>query len=980
MTDHTHAPDLRERLAGQKGRAFWRSLEEYSGTPEFAEMLGREFPQHASEWDDGVSRRRFLELSAASLALAGLSACVKQPREGIVPYVKQPEEVVPGRPIFFATAATLGGYATGLLVESHTGRPTKIEGNPDHPASLGATDAFSQALVLSLYDPDRAQTITRLGQIRTWANFTDELAQRVKVHGALAGEGFRILTQTVTSPTLASQIRAVLAAMPKARWHQWEPAGRDAVRAGARLAFGQAVETRHDFSKADVVLTLDADPFVSGPGALAAARAFARRRREAVASDVPPPRFYAVESTPTASSTLADHRFAVKPSGLGAAAAALHAAVTGTASASAFPGLEAAAADLKRAGAHALVVAGDFASADVHALVHAINGALGAIGTTVLLTDPVEAEPADQLASLRDLAADLRAGRVDTLLVLGGNPVFDAPADLAFADAIQKAAFRAHLSLYDDETSAYCTWQLNEAHPLETWSDARAFDGTASVAQPLVEPLYGGKSAHEVLAAVLGQPAAKGGDLVKATWQKQRPAGFDAFWRKCLHDGVVEGTALPPKSLAPKAPAPGAPAPAAPAGAFELVLRPDSGVFDGRFANSGWLQEMPKPLTKLVWDNAAHLSPASAEALGLKNEDVVAVEANGRTVELPVWILPGQPDGVVTIHVGFGRTRAGRVGNGVGVDAYPLRTSAALWNATATLKRTGRTAELASTQHHFNMEGRHLVRTGTFETYRKDPEFAKKMEEVPEISLYPGWKYENHAWGLAVNLSSCTGCSACVVACQAENNIPTVGKDQVRRGREMHWLRIDRYYEGTPANPAAHNQPVMCMHCEKAPCEVVCPVAATTHSDEGINEMTYNRCIGTKYCSNNCPYKVRRFNFFDYNKDKHLPVLTLLANPNVTVRQKGVMEKCNYCIQRVNRARIGAEKENRRVRDGEVVTACQQACPTEALVFGDLNDPASRAAAMRKSPLEYPLIGELNTRPRTTYLAKLTNPNPEIRS
>ena len=979
MNHHTPAvPGLKERFASEKGRAFWRSLEEYSGTPEFAEMLGREFPQHASEWDEGLSRRRFLELSAASLSLAGLSACVKQPREGIVPYVKQPEEVLPGRPLFFATASTLGGYATGLLVESHTGRPTKVEGNPDHPASLGATDAYCQALVLSLYDPDRSQTIRRLGQIRTWANFTGELAGRVKTHAALQGEGFRILTQTVTSPTLAAQLRDVLAAMPKARWHQWEPANRDAVRAGARLAFGQPVETRYDFSKADVVLTLDADPFVSGPGSLVAAHAFARRRREAALGGGTPPRFYAVESTPTASSTLADHRLSLKPSEVAAAAAALLAAVSGGESATRFPWLAAAAADLRAAGARGLVVPGDFAPAEVHALCHAINGALGALGTTVHLSDPVEAEPVDQLASLKELTADLGAGKVDTLLILGGNPVFDAPADLAFADAVQRAAFRAHLSLYDDETSAYCTWHLNEAHPLESWTDARAFDGTASIAQPLIEPLYEGKSAHEVLAAVLGQPTARCGDVVKAEWKKRHPEGFEAFWRRALHDGLVAGTALAPKNLVPRKdvalPATAAP----PAGAFELVLRPDPGIFDGRFANSGWLQEMPKPLTKLVWDNVAHLSPKSAADLGVANEDVVEVEANGRKVELPVWVLPGQPDGVVTVHVGFGRTRAGRVGNGVGVDTYRLRTSGALWNAAATLKKTGRTAELASTQHHFLMEGRHLVRTGSYETYRKEPEFAKKMEEVPAISLYPGWTYEHIAWGLAVNLSSCTGCSACVVACQAENNIPTVGKDQVRRGREMHWLRIDRYYEGSPEDPAVHNQPVMCMHCEKAPCEVVCPVGATTHSEEGINEMTYNRCIGTRYCSNNCPYKVRRFNFYDYNKDKHLPSLTLLANPNVTVRQRGVMEKCNYCIQRVNRARMHAEKENRRVRDGEVVTACQQACPTEALVFGDLNDPSSRAAQMRKSPLEYPLLAELNTRPRTTYLAKLTNPNPAI--
>jgi MoCo/4Fe-4S cofactor protein with predicted Tat translocation signal len=978
MKELTPPTELRERLAREQGRAFWRSLEEYAGTPEFAEMLGREFPQHASEWDAGLSRRRFLELSAASLSLAGLSACVKQPREGIVPYVKQPEEVVPGRPLFFATAATLGGYATGLLVESHTGRPTKIEGNPEHPASLGATDAFAQALVLSLYDPDRSQTITRLGQIRTWANFTDELAQRVRIHTALAGDGFRVLTQTVTSPTLAAQLRAILAAMPKARWHQWEPAGRDAVRAGARLAYGAHVETRFDYSKADVIVALDADPFVSGPGALVAARAFVRRRREAALTGAAPSRYYAVETTPIASSTLADHRFSVRPSALGAVAASLHAAVTGTAVSPEFPWLAAVAADLKAAGKRAAVVPGEYAPPEVHALCHAINGALGALRTTVLLTDPVEAEPADQLASIRGLAEDLHAGRVDTLLILGGNPVFDAPADLEFATALLKAAFRAHLSPYDDETSQYCTWHVNEAHPLEAWTDARAFDGTATICQPLIEPMYGGKSAHEVLAAVLGQPTAKGSEVLKAEWRKRRPAGFDVFWRKALHDGVVEGTALAPKSLVPKPPGPPAAARPAPAGAFELVLRPDPGIHDGRFANCGWLQEMPKPLTKLVWDNVLHLSPKSAEALGVTNEDIAELDVNGKKLELPVWILPGQPDGVATVHFGFGRTRAGRVGNGAGADVYRLRTTGALWNTTALVRKTGRRTELASTQQHFVMEGRHLVRTATFETYRKDPDFAKKLEEVPAISLYPSWKYEHHAWGLAVNLSACTGCSACVIACQAENNIPTVGKDQVRRGREMHWLRIDRYYEGAPEDPAAHNQPVMCMHCEKAPCEVVCPVGATTHSDEGINEMTYNRCIGTKYCSNNCPYKVRRFNFYDYNKDKNLPVLTLLANPNVTVRQRGVMEKCNYCIQRVNRARIAAEEENRRVRDGEIVTACQQACPTEALVFGDLNDPTSRAAKMRKEPLEYPLLAEINTRPRTTYLAKLTNPNPAL--
>ncbi|MCM3876128.1 MAG: 4Fe-4S dicluster domain-containing protein, partial [Thermoanaerobaculia bacterium] len=696
-----------------------------------------------------------------------------------------------------------------------------------------------------------------------------------------------------------------------------------------------------------------------------------------------PPRYYAIETTPTSSGALADHRISLKPSQLHAAAAALSAAIAGGPGRpvdARFPWVAACAADLRAHAGRGLVIPGEHAPAEVHAIAHVLNDALSNFGSTVLVTDSVEAEPVDQLASLTSLVADMKAGRVDSLLILGGNPAFDAPADLGFVEALQKVAFRARLGLYDDETSQYCPWHVNEAHELETWGDARAFDGTVTILQPLIEPLYGGKSALEVLAAALGQPAAKGLDLVRAHWQKQHSEGFDAFFRKSLHDGFVAGSALPAKAVRPKAgvPAP-APAPAATAmDAIEVVFRPDPGLFDGRFANNGWLQEVPKPLTKLTWDNAAHVSAATAKNLGVKNEDLVRITAGGATLDAPVWILPGQPDDVLTLHLGHGRTRAGRVGNGTGVNVYGIRTASGLWAASAAVQKTGGTYALATTQHHFNMEGRHLVRTGTFEEYRKDPEFARKVEEVPTISMYPGFKYDQHAWGLAVNLSSCTGCNACVVACQSENNIPTIGKDQVRRGREMHWIRVDRYYEGSPGNPAVHNQPVMCMHCEQAPCEVVCPVAATTHSEEGINEMTYNRCIGTKYCSNNCPYKVRRFNFYDYNKDKHLPVLTLLANPNVTVRQKGVMEKCNYCIQRVNRARMDAEKENRRVRDGEVLTACQQVCPTEALVFGDINDPASKVAKLKAEQLNYGLLESLNTRPRTTYLAKLTNPNKDF--
>ncbi|HQR47058.1 MAG TPA: 4Fe-4S dicluster domain-containing protein, partial [Thermoanaerobaculia bacterium] len=597
----------------------------------------------------------------------------------------------------------------------------------------------------------------------------------------------------------------------------------------------------------------------------------------------------------------------------------------------------------------------------------------------------------DQAASIRELAADLAAGKVELLLLLGVNPVFDAPADLDFSAAMKKAGLGVHLGLTADETSAFSEWHVPEAHFLETWGDARGHDGTVVLQQPLVEPLYGGKSALEMLQlleiAGTETPAKSPLELVKGHWRTARGGpDFEAFFRKSVHDGVVAGTALPPKNVAPRADA-GAralqalgAAASSPAGTLTVLFRPDHALFDGRFANNAWLQELPRPRTTIVWDNPVHVSPATAQKLGVKTGDLLAVAVSGKSLEIPAVVVPGQADGTLTLSLGFGRTRAGRVGNGVGVDVHRLRSSSALWEAPATAAATGRTYDLASTQHHFNMEGRNLARAGSFEEYRKNPAFVAEMDEGGghADSMYPPHAYPNHAWGMVVNLSACTGCTACVVACQAENNIPVVGKDQVRRGREMHWIRIDRYFEGSPENPTALNQPVFCMHCEKAPCEVVCPVAATTHSEEGLNEMTYNRCVGTKYCSNNCPYKVRRFNFYEFNEDRKLPSLTAMANPNVTVRTLGVMEKCTYCVQRINRARIAAEKENRKVRDGEIRTACEQVCPTEALVFGDLNDPASRVAALKKEPLNYALLAELNTRPRTTYLAKLAHPHPSL--
>ena len=999
------APDLdalKAKLEGRSGRAWWRSLEELSGSPEFGRLLEREFPSYAAEWEEGLSRRRFFELAGASLALGGLAACTRQPREQIIPYVKQPEEVVPGRPLFFATAFPLAGYATGLLVESNTGRPTKVEGNPDHPSSLGATDAFAQASILGLYDPDRSQTLTQFGRIRTWQALSDAVGARMKSLRGLQGDGLRILTGSVTSPTLAGRILTLLASLPKAKWHQWEAAGRDRVREGVRIAFGQPVEIRLDLEKADVVVTLDADPLAEGPGHLVSARQFARRRR-AMATDptAPAVRYWAFETAPTTGGVLADHRVRVSASNLPALAAALAAAV-GVPGAAAPDGVDeatrtmvaAAAEDLRKSAGRAVVVAGDYAPPGVQALAHAVNREIGAFGTTVLVTDPVEAVPVDQATSLKELAADLGAGKVDLLLLLGVNPVFDGPADLDFASAMKQAGLAVHLGLYADETSAFAEWHVPEAHYLETWGDARGHDGTVSIQQPLVDPLYEGKSALEMvqLLEIAGTetPARSPLEIVKAHWQKSRGGtDFEAFFRKSLHDGVVAGTALAPRRVAPDAGA-GARAMAAlgaAAGAFRapgdavtVLFRPDPGLFDGRFANNAWLQELPRPRTTVVWDNPVHVSPATAQKLGVTTGGVLALAVGQRTVEIPALVVPGQPDGTLTLHFGFGRTRAGRVGNGTGVDVFPVRTSAALWEAPATVTNPGRTREVVTTQHHFNMEGRDLARAGTFAEYRKNPSFVAERGEGDGhgLSMYPPYAYPNHAWGMAVNLSACIGCTACVVACQAENNIPVVGKDQVRRGREMHWIRIDRYFEGSPEDPAALNQPVFCMHCEKAPCEVVCPVAATTHSEEGLNEMTYNRCVGTKYCSNNCPYKVRRFNFYEFNEDKKLPSLTAMANPNVSVRTLGVMEKCTYCVQRINRARIEAEKENRPVRDGEIRTACQQVCPTEALVFGDLNDASSKVAALKKEPLNYALLGELNTRPRTTYLAKLANPHPSL--
>ena len=931
---------------------YWRSLDELEQTKEFEEFLHREVPEQASEWFDPISRRTFLRLMGASLALAGLGACTRQPEEKIVPYAaKPPEELIPGIPLFYATAMTHGGFATGLLVESHMGRPTKVEGNPQHPASLGATNIFAQASVLDLYDPDRSQVVLHAGQINTWESFVAAVHDELGGLQVNKGAGLRLLTSTVTSPTLADQLAQLPLKFPAAKWHSYEPVGRDNTRGGAKLAFGEVVETQYHFDKADVILSLDGDFFSN----LRYARDFIEKRR--VRGDrTAMNRLYAVESTPTLTGAMADHRYAMRPSEIARFARELPAAIQ---------------RDLEAHRSASIVIAGEAQPPIVHALVHAMNHALGNVGSTVTYTEPVTVDG----DSLPELVADMNAGKVECLIVLAGNPVFTAPADLKFTDALSKVKLRVHLGLHNDETAAWCHWHIPAAHFLESWGDARAFDGTITIQQPLIAPLYGGRSVHELLAVILGQSNQSNHDIVRAYW-KQHGLVDDDLWHAALHDGIVPSTAAPAREVQlQKFDEPTT----AKTEGLEIIFQPDPTIGDGAFANNGWLQELPKPFSKLTWDNAALISPTTAHRLGVVTEEIVELRYRGRSVDAPVWVLPGQPDDCVTVHFGYGRTRAGRVGTGAGFNAYTIRTASAPWFDTGlTVAKSGRRRSLATTQHHQLMDGRHQVRVGTIGQYQADPEFVRHMvEELPAESLYPGYKYDGYAWGMVIDTNACIGCNACVVACQSENNIPVVGKEQVLRGREMHWIRIDRYYEGDLENPAIYHQPVPCMQCENAPCEVVCPVGATVHDKEGLNEMIYNRCVGTRYCSNNCPYKVRRFNFLQFTDNK-TPSLKLQRNPNVTVRMRGVMEKCTYCIQRINAARITAEKENRVVRDGEITPACAQACPTQAIVFGNINDPASRVRQWKAEKLNYGLLVNLNTRPRTTYLARLRNPNREL--
>jgi MoCo/4Fe-4S cofactor protein with predicted Tat translocation signal len=968
----------------------WRSLRVLTDAEAAAAYRDGEFPPGADEAPDAMSRRQALGLMGATLSIAGLTAC-RRPEEHIVPYVDMPESVVPGVPTWYATTMPAGTTAYGILVESHEGRPTKIEGNELHPSTAGASSGRIQSAIFDLYDPDRSRFVTKRGEGSSWAEFVNAWKELAKGHEADGGAGLAVVSEPFSSPTQARLVAAFRQRWPKARWIAHAPL----ASLNATEAAGRPMATTYQLDKARVIVALDSDILMTHTEMVRHTQGFAAGRR--TAGEHAMNRLWVVEGAHTVTGANADHRLRLSTRLVPQFTAAQQAAVSGG-NVAPPPGVQPAfmkalVQDLTANRGASVIIAGRRQPASVHAAVAALNATLGNVGQTVIQRETPDALPPGR-GEMRALVDAMKGGQIQTLVVMGANPAYDAAADLGFADAAKKVGNLVHVGQHVDETAALASWHVPTAHFLEAWGDARSIDGTRSVVQPLIAPLYGGKSAIEVTSLFATGEEKTGHDLVRETWQPMLPGDFEARWRRVLHDGllaeadVVAGTpaaAAGSSALADDA----ARWAAGGAGTMELVFQPCPKLFDGKSANNAWLQETPDPMTKVTWDNPLLLSPATAAAANVKDGDIVRVKANGRSLELPVFALPGMADGTLVATLGYGRKAAGRVGNGVGYDTYALRTEQGGDVVVgATLEKTGATMLLSQTQEHGWMHptdgtpgpDRPLVREATLAAYGKEPDFAREAdkENPPLFNLWKDHTYDTgHQWGMAIDLNSCTGCNACVVACQSENNVPVVGKEQVRRGREMAWIRIDRYFTGEPADASAVFQPVPCMHCENAPCEQVCPVAATVHDHEGLNTMVYNRCIGTRYCSNNCPYKVRRFNFFNYTKDTP-ETLKMANNPDVSVRSRGVMEKCTYCVQRINRGRQEAKLEGRDMRDGDVKTACQQACPAQAITFGDLRDPQSAVAKAKGGNRNYALLAELNTRPRTTYLAKIRNPHPDL--
>jgi molybdopterin-containing oxidoreductase family iron-sulfur binding subunit len=1003
-------------MADELRHGYWRSLAELLGAAALPEDALREFPTGVDEPPGGMSRRAFMKLLGASAALAGLGACTRAPAEKILPYGRQTPELTPGVPLHYATSMVVGGYATGLLVESHEGRPTKVEGNPEHPASLGAAGVYEQASVLQLYDPYRARNAREGRAPKRWDDFAQVLGTMPGAQTGASGAGLHFLLRPTSSPLTATLVDRIRERHPDAQIHFYAPFdGRSGV-ASSRALFGGALLAQHDFSQARVVLALDSDFMASGPFSLRYARDFAGRRHAGIsrmsgtARGPDMNRLYVVEGMWSPTGTLADHRLRVRSGEVAAVAAAVLGAVmklressAGTAAAAVDGALapaavgapapcawvDAVAHDLVDAAGSGIVIAGHEQTPAVHALASALNQVLGNVGHTVWYRASPIIEHGESSHDLAPLVEAMRAGEVQTLVIAGGNPVYDAPADLDFAQALKSVRHTSYVGMYENETAAACQWFAPESHYLESWGDARAYDGTISLVQPLIAPLYDTRTLDELL-AVLAGPDRTGGtsahSLLRESWRDRAGGTFEERgWEAIVGRGLVPDTRL--ERLSPSLRWSALPSlltgSVRRTDGIEIVFERDPRVYDGSFANNAWLQELPDPVTKVTWDNAAVMSPATAAKLGVSTGDVVKLSLRGRGVRVPAFELPGHADGAITLRLGYGRDGAEEVARGVGANGYLLRTREAP-HADGPVKvervldgGSVERHELATTQMHWRLHGREIIRQTTIDEYRRDPDFTS-AQSARQPSLYEPHDYtKGDQWAMTIDLSKCSGCGACVVACQAENNIPVVGREDVLNSREMHWLRIDRYFTGREDEPEAVMQPMLCQHCEKAPCEYVCPVNATVHSSDGLNEMVYNRCVGTRFCSNNCPYKVRRFNWFDYNREI-AETVEMVKNPDVTVRERGVMEKCSFCVQRIRRAQITAQLEGRGVEDGEVVTACQQACPTQAIVFGSYTDPDSKIVRSLLEQRSYTVLHELGTSPRVRYLARITNPNPAL--
>ena len=1009
-------------------KRYWRSLNELADKPAFRDWMSREFPTAGSELPDTVSRRRWMQLMGASLAFGGIAGC-RWEAEEFAPFTVRPQNRIPGEKQYFASSWELAGTGRPLTVTSIDGRPIKVDGNKLHPFTGGGTDAFDQASILALYDPDRSdgliESIGNAQRSRTWEEFDSAMAGRVGLHGQRRGAGLAILCGPSSSLTRQRLQQLVMTLFPKAVWCEHEPTFSRSQADGSRLAFGECVRTQHDFSKAKVIACFDADPMGAHPAAMKMIRDWADRRDPD--SDWMN-RLYAFESDMSLTGSNADHRAGVRSVDIPALIARLETLIVSELKSADGRRLEegdpatrmlaALADDLVQHRGESLLVAGPHQPAEVHARIHRLNDLLSNVGTTTTYSiDPLTAS-LDTSLNLSALVDQMESGQVETLLVLESNPAFGQVDSPRFVKALSKVQFSIHAGVYRDETSSVCRWHVPTAHFLESWGDCRSWDGTATLAQPLIAPLFGGRTTCELLSLLTRTGLTESEQLVRKafmSWSSEsvKPPReavrlkSQVEWRKAVHDGFVDESAfavlevglvedlndrltIGQLTAAEQAPS---------ADQIEVIVEVDASVHDGRFANNGWLQETPGPMTKLTWDNAAIMGPATAQTLAVEHEGIVELECDGVTIELPAFVLPGVARNSVHVAMGYGRTAAGHVGGlqsdaiaSVGVDVSPLlKRDGSFVLSGVRITATGRTHALATTQDHFAIDAvgfeaigarlGELIRTGTLEEYEQQPDFAahRGPHHPPLESLWEEPKYEGQAWGMAIDLNRCIGCNACTVACQSENNVPIVGQKQVLAGREMSWIRIDRYFAGDVEEPEVAHQPVACHHCENAPCEQVCPVAATVHSDEGLNDMVYNRCVGTRYCANNCPYKVRRFNFFNYNEQLEQPenvLQKMVLNPEVTVRSRGVMEKCTYCVQRIQDTKIDAKNERRSINDGEIQSACQVACPAQAITFGDLNDSTSAVAKAHADDRSYGMLAELNTKPRTKYLARIRNPHP----